>query len=41
MSGFTISLLMAPLLAVAFCSGMFWLTGWMDRREQRGRHAAE
>ena len=41
MSGFTIYLLMAPLLAVAFGLAMFWLTGWMDRREERRRHAAE
>lgn len=40
MSSFTIYLLMAPLLAVAFGVAMFWLTGWMDRREQR-RHPAE
>ncbi len=40
MSGFTISLLMAPLLAVGFGVAMFWLTGWLDRRE-RERHAAE
>jgi hypothetical protein len=40
MSDFTFSLLMAPLLAVAFGLAMYWLTGWMDRREQR-RHPAE
>jgi hypothetical protein len=41
MSSFTISMLMAPLLAVAFGLGMFWLTGWLDRREERRHHAAE
>lgn len=41
MSGFTISLLMAPLLALAFGVGMFWLTGWLDRREERRHRAAE
>ena len=40
MSGFTISLLMAPLLAVTFGLAIYWLTGWMDRREQQ-RHPAE
>jgi hypothetical protein len=41
MSSFTISMLMAPLLAVAFGLGMFWLTGWLDRREERRRRPAE
>jgi hypothetical protein len=41
MSDFTISFLMAPLLALAFGVGMFWLTGWLDRREDRRHHAAE
>jgi hypothetical protein len=40
MSSFTVHFLMAPLLAVAFGLAMYWLTGWMDRREQR-RHPAE
>ena len=40
MTDFTTSMLMAPLLAVAFGLAMYWLTGWMDRREQR-RHPAE
>ena len=41
MNDFTISFLMAPLLALAFGVGMFWLTSWLDRREERRRHAAE
>ena len=41
MNDFTISFLMAPLLALAFGVGMFWLTGWLDRREERRHHAAE
>ena len=41
MSGFTISLLLAPVLAVAFGLAMFWLTGWLDRREEQRHHAAE
>jgi NhaP-type Na+/H+ or K+/H+ antiporter len=41
MNDFTIYLLMAPFLAVAFGLAMFWLTGWLDRREERRRHAAE
>jgi len=41
MNDFTISFLMAPLLALAFGLGMFWLTGWLDRRERGRHHAAE
>jgi hypothetical protein len=40
MNGFATSFLMAPLLALVFGVGMFWLTGWLDRRERR-RHPAE
>ena len=40
MSGFEFYLLMAPLLALGAGLAIYWLTGWMDRREQR-RHAAE
>jgi hypothetical protein len=40
MSDFTVSFLMAPLLALAFGLGMFWLTGWLDRRERRRQHHA-
>lgn len=31
---------LSPLVVVALGLGVYWLTGWMDRREQR-RHAAE
>ncbi len=41
MSGFTISLLLAPVIAVGVGVAVFWLTGWMDRREQRRHTAAE
>jgi hypothetical protein len=41
MSGFTIYLLMAPLLAVASGLVIFWLTGWLDRRDERRHRAAE
>ena len=41
MSRFEIYLLIAPLLVMGFGLAMFWLTGWMDRREERRRHAAE
>jgi len=40
MSSFTVHFLMAPFLAVGFGLALYWLTGWMDRREQR-RHPAE
>ena len=35
-----IYVVLSPLVVVALGLGVFWLTGWMDRREQR-RHAAE
>ncbi len=41
MSGFTIYLLMAPLLAVASGLVIFWLTGWLDQREEPRPRAAE
>lgn len=41
MSRFEIYLLIAPILVVGFGLAMFWLTGWMDRREERRRRAAE
>jgi hypothetical protein len=40
MSSLEMNLLLAPLLAVGFGLAIYWLTGWMDRREQR-RHPAE
>jgi hypothetical protein len=33
--------LASPLLVFALVLGVYWLTGWMDRREQRRHHAAE
>jgi hypothetical protein len=41
MSGFAIYMLMAPLLALASGLVIFWLTGWLDQREERRRRAAE
>jgi hypothetical protein len=41
MSGFAISLLLAPVLAVAFGLAMFWLAGWLDHRDEQRHHAAE
>ena len=40
MNSLAVYLLMAPLLAVGVGLAIFWLTGWMDRREQQ-RHPAE
>ena len=36
-----IYVMMSPFLVGALGLGVFWLTGWMDRREERRRHAAE
>jgi hypothetical protein len=36
-----IYVLLSPLLVFLLGLGMFWLTGWMDRREERRRHPAE
>ena len=33
--------LASPLLVFALADGVYWLTGWMNRREQRRHHAAE
>jgi hypothetical protein len=35
-----IYVLLSPLLVFALGLGVYWFTGWLDRREQR-RHAAE
>ncbi len=35
-----IYVLVSPFLIFGVAVGMVWLTGWMDRREQR-RHPAE
>lgn len=35
-----IYVLVSPLLVFGLALGVVWLTGWMDRREQR-RHPAE
>lgn len=32
---------LSPFLVGAVGLGVFWLTGWMDRREERQRHPAE
>lgn len=33
--------LLLPAAVGALGLGVFWFTGWMDRREERRRHAAE
>jgi hypothetical protein len=35
-----IYVLLSPLVVLALALGVVWLTGWMDRREQR-QHPAE
>ena len=40
MSLFDIYVLLLPAAVGALGLGVFWLTGWMDRREQR-QHPAE
>lgn len=35
MNDFTFYMLLAPLLMVATGLLIYWLTGWMDRREDR------
>ena len=35
-----IYVLLSPFLVFGLGLGIYWLTGWMDRREQR-RHPAE
>jgi hypothetical protein len=35
-----IYVLLSPFLVFALALGVVWLTGWMDRREER-RHPAE
>jgi hypothetical protein len=36
-----IYVLLLPFLVFGFALGVVWLTGWMDRREQRRQHPAE
>ena len=36
-----IYVLLSPFLVFGLGLGVFWLTGWMDRREERRRHPAE
>lgn len=36
-----IYVMVSPFLVGAVGLGVFWLTGWMDRREERRRHPAE
>ena len=33
--------LLVPVAVGALALFVFWLTGWMDRREERRQHAAE
>jgi hypothetical protein len=40
MNGLEIYVMLSPFVVFAIGLGVFWLTGWMDRREQR-RHPAE
>jgi hypothetical protein len=41
MSDFAMSLLLAPVLAVLTGLFVYWLTDWLDRREQQRHHPAE
>ena len=41
MSSFTIHFLLAPVLAVATGLLIYWLTGWLDRRDARHHRPAE
>ncbi|MEJ2435338.1 MAG: hypothetical protein P8Y53_20125 [Pseudolabrys sp.] len=36
-----IYVLASPLLVFCVALFVYWLTGWMDRREEQRRHAAE
>ncbi len=36
-----IYVLLSPFLIFGLALGVVWLTGWMDRREQRRHHPAE
>ncbi len=36
-----IYVLVSPFLVLGLALGVYWLTGWMDRREERQRHPAE
>ncbi|MGA7975354.1 MAG: hypothetical protein WCA36_21375 [Pseudolabrys sp.] len=36
-----IYVLASPFLVFGLGLGVFWLTGWLDRREERRHHAAE
>ncbi len=31
----------SPFLVLGLALGVYWLTGWMDRWDQRHHHAAE
>lgn len=41
MSFLEIYALLMPAAVAALGLAVYWLTGWMDRREERRRHAAE
>lgn len=41
MSFLEIYVMLSPFLVGALGLFVYWLTGWMDRREERRRHAAE
>ena len=36
-----IYVLLSPFLVFLLGVAVYWLTGWMDRREERRHHAAE
>jgi hypothetical protein len=36
-----IYVLLSPALVFLLGLGVYWLTGWMDRREERRHHVAE
>jgi hypothetical protein len=41
MSFLEITVLLMPAAVAALGLVVYWLTGWMDRREDRRHHAAE
>ena len=38
---FKVYVVLSPFLVGAVGLAVFWLTGWMDRREEQQRHPAE
>ena len=38
---FAIYVVLSPLVVLALALSVYWLTGWLERREERRHHAAE